>query len=464
MQERTTFFLYSKSLALVCVRTAPLENYIWGKMMKIIYIAFAFLVLSPFVFADAYGNSSYGNGSYIGYTSSPAVSLTVNPERISTVSSSQITCAADDSWGVISVNIRVDDNLECNTTNYAGQAHMDCSFSFNPSSHNDITKNYSISCRTENIGGLTTNATGSLYALKDTGGASSSGGGGAASPAPTETFIFSQILPDEPVTKKLSNPNIAVKEIDIELNNQTSNARITVARFDGTPSQTPKGNAFQYLQVNTTISELKSVRFRFNVTKTWLLQVGANTTDVALQRLSGIWQKLPTRLLGESSSEAEYEADVPGFSLFAVTAEKIQPAPPPVPQQPPPTQQQDAQSTVPNLTKGVEDLSKAAGEISDSLGKYASMVLNAVRGYARNVYDYLVSLLPAQDSRDRTLYLFAIFVAVQFVVYIAIIRALHEKKPHKKPIHVRHNEKLHQFLIAIIVAVILAVAIFWLRI
>ena len=397
-------------------------------MKTVFYVSLVFLLFSPLVFADAYGNGSFGNGTYVGYTSPPNTLLTVNPATIPTVASSQITCT----------------------------------FSYQPSAHNDITKNYSISCRAENSGGLTTNKTGSLYALKDDGGGSSGGGGGGGTGAtPSETFIFSQILPDAPVTKKLSNQNIAVKEIYIDVSSQSDNVKITVAKFFSTPAQTPQGNVFQYLEVNATISALKSAKFRFNVTKAWTLKEGS---DVSMQRLSGTWQKLPTRLISESSSETQYESDVPGFSLFAITAEKPQPPPPQQQANQSPQIPEQAANNFPNLTKNIEDIKTVAAETFGNLQVLLGTALDTVHMYIEGAAGFIYSALPV-TWREHSVYLFAIFVIIQLAIYLALRRLLREKKEKpSNPVNVRHNEKLHKALIWAMVIIILAIAIFIMRI
>jgi hypothetical protein len=58
---------------------------------------------------------------------------------------------------------------------------------------------------------------------------------------------------------------------------------------------------------------------RFRVRKSYLEALGVGADEVGLYReVDGEWQELPTRLVGEVPSFYEFEADTPGFSVFAI--------------------------------------------------------------------------------------------------------------------------------------------------
>jgi PGF-pre-PGF domain-containing protein len=74
-----------------------------------------------------------------------------------------------------------------------------------------------------------------------------------------------------------------------------------------------------YLEISTSLPRklLRSAELEFSVPKGWL---GGNTwrgSRVAVYHFDGHWEELPTRELGENSSEVTLLATTPGFSVFA---------------------------------------------------------------------------------------------------------------------------------------------------
>lgn len=141
---------------------------------------------------------------------------------------------------------------------------------------------------------------------------------------------------------KYDEKDIGIKEIHIEVNNKANNVRITITKLAGQPAsvtRTITGKVFQYLQIDTenlASDNIKTAIMQFNVTKAWLTINNASAEDVTLNRYvntSG-WRRLKTTKLSESPTDVMFEAETPGFSIFAVTAEKIitaTPVPTPVP-------------------------------------------------------------------------------------------------------------------------------------
>lgn len=160
---------------------------------------------------------------------------------------------------------------------------------------------------------------------------SSSGGGGGAgaggAAVASEAHTFAQISPGAVAVKKLTNTNIGVKEISIEVNNLATNVRLTVTKLAGQPASvtTPKGTVYQFVEINASNVQgnLKSAALTFEVTKGWLLQNGFEKAHVALQRFANsAWENLPTTVISEDSSVVKYQATTSGFSVFAIAADK----------------------------------------------------------------------------------------------------------------------------------------------
>jgi PGF-pre-PGF domain-containing protein len=160
------------------------------------------------------------------------------------------------------------------------------------------------------------------------GGGGSSGGGGFTSNSQKWTTM------EKNVTNKmmLSDKSLGIKEISIQVNNKANNVTITVTKLAGKPTTVnlPSGTAYQWIEIthdNLTDDNVKSAKIRFNVSRSWLINNSFSTDYVVFQRYSNGWTKLTTIKISESSSDIEYEAETPGLSIFAITAEKPAAAP-----------------------------------------------------------------------------------------------------------------------------------------
>jgi len=156
---------------------------------------------------------------------------------------------------------------------------------------------------------------------------SSSGGGGGGGATDNTTVTFLKITPGAVSIQKITNVNIPFKEISIEVNNEALNVKITVVKLAGKPASvtTPAGTVFHYLDVvaNIDSSKIKTAKIKFRLPKSTLVANGFAAGDVFLLRFSGgNWQKLTTSMINETATEYEFESVVPGFSTFAIAAEK----------------------------------------------------------------------------------------------------------------------------------------------
>jgi PGF-pre-PGF domain-containing protein len=129
---------------------------------------------------------------------------------------------------------------------------------------------------------------------------------------------------------KISDKEIGFKQITIEVRNKANNVTITITKLAGQPAtvvHNVTGNVYQYIEIthdNLSDSNIKSASVRFNVSKSWLSTNGFTASDISLRRYSDdVWSKLPTEKISEDSNAIEYEATVPGLSVFAVVAEAV---------------------------------------------------------------------------------------------------------------------------------------------
>ena len=74
-----------------------------------------------------------------------------------------------------------------------------------------------------------------------------------------------------------------------------------------------------YLEISTSLPRglLRSAELEFSVPRWWLAGNAWKGSRVAVYHFDGSWEELPTRELGENSSEITFLATTPGFSVFA---------------------------------------------------------------------------------------------------------------------------------------------------
>jgi PGF-pre-PGF domain-containing protein len=95
-------------------------------------------------------------------------------------------------------------------------------------------------------------------------------------------------------------------------------------------NSTPEGTIYKYVNIwvgkagFATAANIKDAQVKFKVNSSWIEQTGANPSDVRLQRYNGTgWEVLPTTMESSTTSYTIFESQTPGFSPFAITAEKV---------------------------------------------------------------------------------------------------------------------------------------------
>jgi len=130
------------------------------------------------------------------------------------------------------------------------------------------------------------------------------------------------------VSWEINKTNIAVTQINISVNNQARTVKLTVSNLSTKPGDVsmPWGDVYQYLNItpqNIENINLKSVKIKFNVEKSWLSSNNIDGNTVALNRYTnGVWNRLATNKFSEDINSIAYQAEVPGFSYFAITGEE----------------------------------------------------------------------------------------------------------------------------------------------
>jgi PGF-pre-PGF domain-containing protein len=97
----------------------------------------------------------------------------------------------------------------------------------------------------------------------------------------------------------------------------------------------PEGLVYKYINIwvgkagFATPENIKDARIKFEVNNSWIEEMGVSSADIKLQRYDGTsWQMLPTAMESNTTSYVMFEAQTPGFSPFAITAEHPFTSPP----------------------------------------------------------------------------------------------------------------------------------------
>lgn len=208
-----------------------------------------------------------------------------------------------------------------------------------PSTQN--TGTHEISCSYQDLAGNTGIAY-TTYYVEMSGGVPPSGTGPSGTTTPvTKTSSFAEITPETPVTMTNFAADSGVKEIQVEVSQTASNVKVTVSKYETTPSavSTSKTGTYKYLKVDTQnlADKLSKATMTIQVEKTWVSGQGITKEDVALfkyDETSSQWNELTTTYASEDATYYYYTAEVNSFSYFAIASSKVTEEAPPAEEQP----------------------------------------------------------------------------------------------------------------------------------
>jgi len=161
------------------------------------------------------------------------------------------------------------------------------------------------------------------------------GGGGGSVTSSTNVLSYasktwSSIKGGEVVSMAVKDPNIGIVGIDIPfLATLSSSSSVEVARLKDKPSDISTGpteSVYQYLKITPnkiSDSDIGKATIKFMVDVSWLSNNALNEEEVSLYRYYvDSWVELPTTVKSGDDKEILYEAETPGFSVFAIAKEK----------------------------------------------------------------------------------------------------------------------------------------------
>lgn len=170
------------------------------------------------------------------------------------------------------------------------------------------------------------------------------------------TKTFSSVSPNvmRSITEtELKDTKTGLTLVEFSAKKIATNVKITVQKLESKPASissdpvSASGNVYKYINItkeNIADADMDKAKIKFKVEKSWLNANNFTSSQIALKRYVLQWELLNTTLTSQDSNYIYYAADSPGFSIFAVSADKdiatpIQQEQPPQPpeqeQQPP---------------------------------------------------------------------------------------------------------------------------------
>ena len=210
---------------------------------------------------------------------------------------------------------------------------------------------YNSNCNTTRNMSFTQGAT--AAADTSTSGGGGGGGGGAAPPsdvADSKAQVWSTVTAGSSFSLDIDKTTIAVTSVAVSnVKLDLTNVELEVQALTGNPLTTEAAAiVYQYLRITKTNlgdDEAGSFMVSFRVPKSWLTENGLESGDIALYRFKDVWTELDATVTGTDATYVNYEAEVPGFSTFAIGVksdleeeeeEEVEEVPEEVPEEKPP--------------------------------------------------------------------------------------------------------------------------------
>lgn len=165
------------------------------------------------------------------------------------------------------------------------------------------------------------------------GGGSGGGGGGAGGTGSiqSETIDTGQVDAGGTAVAKVSNAAISVTEVTITVETGVSASSVTVSDRgidSGVATNAIKAGedkqVFKYLQI--TVDKISNANIQKAVVKFKVPKAeGYEPATIELRRFSAVtktWSSLPTSMTSEDAFHYYFEAETPGFSIFAIVGQK----------------------------------------------------------------------------------------------------------------------------------------------
>ena len=148
--------------------------------------------------------------------------------------------------------------------------------------------------------------------------------GATPTPTPSSNVTGFSIEAGEEASLTFEGTDLNVSKISIKVDKSVSGVEIVVQNVKK-PENIPEISGIPYNYFNITAVNLTAnvtAKVEFKVNKSWISDNDINETTIKLNRYNGNWTVLHTSKLSEDEVSSYFEAETPGFSLFAISGEK----------------------------------------------------------------------------------------------------------------------------------------------
>lgn len=128
----------------------------------------------------------------------------------------------------------------------------------------------------------------------------------------------------------VQNTETAMRQVKIVTKETVQNVQVEVVRLPEKPPdiiESAGNKVYEYMEIeleNVTDEDIDNATIEFRVEKSWIELHDINQSTVVLNRyVNGSWVELNTTMGNEDAEFIYYEAQSPGFSVFAVTGETL---------------------------------------------------------------------------------------------------------------------------------------------
>lgn len=153
---------------------------------------------------------------------------------------------------------------------------------------------------------------------------STGGGGGSTATVASKSTIWGSVSSGDSLTMSISNSDISVSDIEINVLNDLSNAKLKVEEVNYMPGsiESLEGPIYQFLfftLTNMDDSDIQNAVIDFSIPNKWLNDNDVDSSEITLMRFNdGGWDELLTIITSSDSVNVYFEAVTPGFSYFAI--------------------------------------------------------------------------------------------------------------------------------------------------
>jgi len=201
------------------------------------------------------------------------------------------------------------------------------SYTASPSS--SVSGSFLKTCDVTDYAGNSASGT-DTYTVAQTSSGDGSGDGGTPSAPVKRIHSWTRITPGAAKIIKDFDAEIGIKQIQIEVNNEVQNVKMSVTKYGGKPAMVSKektGKVQKYLQIEleNILDNLKKSIVTIQVEKSWVSGQSLDKENIALFKFNENkerWDELETSYKEESGTYYFYDIELTSFSYFAIS-EKI---------------------------------------------------------------------------------------------------------------------------------------------